>query len=120
MVDLWNLSGPLMLKGLGISNRGLVQQLLKNTTVLQAAPYLRDQWVWDVNGKAAPFAADVKDMTGVLPARAAGFAVLAHAGTSPQAQRPQKSGPQPGGLFLEPLLDIGGSFNFARHVLCVP
>jgi hypothetical protein len=23
-------------------------------------------------------------------------------------------------LFLEPLLDIGGSFSFARHVLCVP
>jgi len=120
MVDLWNLSGPLMLKGLGISNRGLVQQLLKNTTVVEAKPYLWDQSIWDVNGKAAPFDADVKDMTGVLPARAAGFAVLAHAGTSPQAQRPQNSGPQASGLFLEPLLDIGGRLSFARHVLCVP
>lgn len=109
-----------MLKGFGISNGGLIQQFLKNTTVVEAAPYLRDKLVWNVNGKPAPFDADVKDMTGMLFTRAAGCAVFAHTGTSPQAQRPQKSGPQPGGLFLEPLLDIGGSFNFARHVLCVP
>ena len=109
-----------MLKGLGISNRGLVQQLLKNTTVVEAKPYLWDQSIWDVNGKAAPFDADVKDMTGVLFARAAGCAVFAHARTSSQAQRAERCGPQPRGLFLEPLLDIGGSFSFARHVLCVP
>ena len=77
-----------MLKGFGITKSGLIQQLLKNTTVLEAAPYLRDKLVWDVNGKAAPFDAEVKDMTGVLFARAAGCAVFAHAGTSPQAQRP--------------------------------
>ena len=109
-----------MLEGFGISNSSLIQQLLKNTTVVEAAPYLRDKLVWDVNGKAAPFDAEVKDMTGVLFARAAGCAVFAHAGTSPQAQRPQKSGPQPGGLFLEPLLDIGESLSFARHGLYVP
>ena len=117
MVDL---SGPLMLKGFGITKSGLIQQLLKNTTVVEAAPYLRDKLVWDVNGKAAPFDADVKDMTGVLFARAAGCAVFAHAGTSPQAQRPERGGPQAGGLFLEPLLDIGESLSFARHGLCVP
>jgi len=120
MVDLLNLCGPLMLEGFGISNSALMQQLLKNTAVVEAKPYLWDQWLWDVNRKAASFDADVKDMTGVLFARAAGRAVFAHAGTSPQAQRPQRGRPQPGGLFLEPLLDIGGSFNFARHVLCVP
>jgi hypothetical protein len=120
MVDLLNLSSPMMLEGFGISNSGLIQQFLKNTTIVEAAPYWRDKWVWDVNGKAAPFDADVKDMTGVLPARAAGFAVFAHAGTSPQAQRPQNSGPQPGGLFVKPLLDIGGSLSFARHGLYVP
>jgi hypothetical protein len=120
MVDLLNLCGPLMLEGFGISNSALIQQLLENTAVVEAKPYLWDQFLWDVNRKAAPFDADVKDMTGVLFARAAGGAVFAHAGTSPQAQRPQKSGPQPGGLFVEPLLDIGSSLSFARHVLCVP
>ena len=120
MVDLLNLSGPLMLESFGISNGGLIQQFLKNTAVVEAKPYLWDQLLWDVNRKAVPFDADVKDMTGMLFTRAAGCAVFAHTGTSPQAQRPQKSGPQAGGLFLEPLLDIGGSFNFARHVLCVP
>lgn len=120
MVDLFNLCGPLMLESFGISNSRLIQQLLKNTAVVEAKPYLWDQFLWDVNRKAAPFEADIKDMTGVLFARAAGGAVFAHTGTTPQAQRPQKSGPQPRGLFLEPLLDIGGSFSFARHVLCVP
>jgi hypothetical protein len=117
MVDLLNLSGPLMLEGFGISKGALIQQLLKN---VEAKAYLWDQFLWDVNGKAAPFDADVKNMTGVLFARAAGFAVFAHAGTSPQAQRPQCSGPQPSGLFAKPLLDIGGSLSFARHGLCVP
>jgi len=120
MVDLLNLCGPLMLEGFGISNSALIQQLLENTAVVEAKLYLWDQFLWDVNRKAAPFDADVKDMTGVLFARAAGGAVFAHAGTSPQAQRPQKSGPQPGGLFVEPLLDIGGSLSVARHGLCVP
>ena len=109
-----------MLESFGISNSGLMQQLLKNTAVVEAKPYLWDQLLWDVNGKAASFAAYVKNMTGVLFARAAGCAVFAHAGTSPQAQRPQCGRPQPSGLFLEPLLDIGSSFSFARHVLCVP
>ena len=115
MVDLLNLCGPLMLESFGISNSGLMQQLLKNTAVVEAKPYLWDQLLWDVNRKATPFDADIKDMTGVLFARAAGCAVFAHAGTSPQAQRPQRSRPQPSGLFLEPLLDIGASFSFARH-----
>ena len=120
MVDLLNLCGPLMLEGFGISKSGLMQQLLKNTAVVEAKPYLWDQLLWDVNRKAASFDADIKDMTGVLFARTAGCAVFAHAGTSPQAQRAQRCGPQPCGLFLEPLLDIGGSFSCARHVLCVP
>ena len=120
MVDLLNLCGPLMLEGFGISKSGLMQQLLKNTAVVEAKPYLWDQLLWDVNRKAASFDADVKDMTGVLFARAAGCAVFAHARTSSQAQRAERGRPQPSGLFLEPLLDIGGSFSFARHVLCVP
>ena len=120
MVDLLNLSGPLMLEGFGISNSSLIQQLLKNTAVLEAKPYLWDQSIWDVNRKAAHFDAPVKDMTGVLFTRAAGFEVLAHAGTSPQAQRPQKSGPQAGGLFLEPLLDIGKGLSSRWHDTCVP
>jgi hypothetical protein len=120
MVVLLKLCAPLMLEGFGVSNSGLIQQLLKNTAVVEAKLYLWDQLLWDVNCKATPLKADVKDMTGVLFPRTAGCAVFAHAGTTPQAQRPQKSGPQPSGLFLEPLLDIGGSFSFARHVLCVP
>jgi hypothetical protein len=120
MVDLLNLCGPLMLEGFGISNSALIQQLLENTAVVEAKPYLWDQFLWDVNRKAASFEADVKDMTGMLFARAAGGAVFAHAGTSPQAQRAERCGPQACGLFLEPLLDIGGSLSFARHVLCVP
>lgn len=120
MVDLVNLSGPLMLEGFGISHSALIQQLLKNTAVVEAKAYLWDQFLWDVNGKAAPFDADVKNMTGVLFARAAGCAVFTHAGTSPQAQRSQCSRPQASGLFAKPLLDIGGSLSFARHGLCVP
>jgi hypothetical protein len=120
MVVLLNLCAPLMLEGFGVSNSGLIQQLLKNTAVVEAKLYLWDQFFWDVNCKAAPLEADVKDMTGVLFPRAAGCAVFAHTGTTPQAQRPQRGGPQPGGLFLEPLLDIGGIFSFTRHVLCVP
>ena len=109
-----------MLEGFGISKSGLMQQLLKNTTVVEAKPYLRDQFLWDVNRRAASFATDVKDMTGVLFARAAGVAVFAHAGTSPQAQRPQRGRPQPGGLFLEPLLDIAESLSFRWHGIRVP
>jgi len=120
MVDLLNLCGPLMLESFGISNSGLIQQFLKNTAVVEAKPYLWDQLLWDVNRKAASFDADVKDMTGVLFARAAGCAVFAHAGTSPQAQRAERGRPQPGGLFLEPFLDIGESLSFRWHVLCVP
>lgn len=108
-----------MLEGFGISKSGLMQQLLKNTAVVEAKAYLWDQLLWDINRKAAPFDADVKDMTGVLFTRAAGFAVFAHAGTSPQAQRAQRGGPQPGGLFLEPLLDIAESRSFRWHGLCV-
>ena len=48
-----------MLEGLGISKRGLMQQLLKNTAVVEAKPYLWDQWLWDVNRKAASFNAHV-------------------------------------------------------------
>jgi hypothetical protein len=101
-----------MLEGLGIAKSGLMQQLLKNTAVVEAKAYLCNQLLWDVNRKAAPFDAHVKDMTGVLFARAAGFAVFAYAGTSPQAQRPQRGRPQPGGLFLEPLRDIAKSLSF--------
>jgi hypothetical protein len=119
MVDLLSLSGPLMLEGFGISKSGLMQQLLKNTTVVEAKAYLWDQLLWNVNRKTAPFDAHVKDMTGVLFTRAAGFAVFAHAGTSPQAQRAQRRGPQPGGLFLEPLLDIGKTLSFSWHDICV-
>jgi len=108
-----------MFEGFGISNSGLMQQLLQNTAVVEAKAYLWNQLLWDVNRKAAPFDAHVKDMTGVLFARAAGVAVFAHAGTSPQAQRPQRGGPQPGGLFLEPLLDIGETLSFRWHGICV-
>jgi hypothetical protein len=120
MVDLLNFCGSLMLEGLGISKSGLLQQLLKNTAVVEAKPYLWDQLLGDVNGKAASFEAHVKDMTGVLFARSAGCAVFAHARTSPQAQRAERCGPKPCGLFAKPLLDIGGSLSFTRHVLCVP
>lgn len=120
MADLLNLCRPLMLEGLGISNSGLMQQLLKNTAVVEAKPNLWDQFLWDVNRKAASFDAEVKDMTGVLFARAASCAVFAHAGTSPQAQRAERCGPQACGLFAKPLLDIGGRLSFTRHVLCVP
>jgi hypothetical protein len=122
MVDLLNLCGPLMLEGFGISNSALIQQLLENTAVVEAKPYLWDQLLWDVNRKAASFEADVKDMTGVLFARAAGCAVFAHAGTSPQAQRAERRGPEAGGLSLKPVLDIDGSLSFCSggHVLCVP
>lgn len=46
-----------MLEGFGISKSGLMQQLLKNTAVVEATPYLWDQLLWDVNGKAASFEA---------------------------------------------------------------
>ena len=100
-----------MLEGFGIAQGGVVEQLLKDTTVRQAALYLWDQFLWDVNRKAAPFDAPVKDMTGVLFARPTGFAVFAHAAASPPAQRTQGGGPQLGYLFTEPLLDIGGSLS---------
>ena len=109
-----------MLESFGISNSGLIQQFLKNTAVVEAKPYLWDQFLWDINRKTASFDADIKDMTGVLFTRAAGCAVFAHAGTSPQAQRAERCGPQPCGLFLEPLLDIGEQFQFyAACPMCV-
>jgi len=109
-----------MLQSFGISKAALIEQLLKDTAVLQAALYLRDQFVWDVNRKAAPFDARVKDMTGVLFARPTGFAMFAHTGASPQAQRTERGGPQAGGLFLEPLLDIGGDLSSTWHGVYVP
>ena len=110
----------MMLESFGISNGGLIQQLLKNTAVVEAKPYLWDQLLRDVNRKAASFEAPVKDMTGVLFAAATGFTVLAHTGASPQAQRTERGGPEKGGLFSEPLLDIGESLSFSWHGACVP
>jgi hypothetical protein len=109
-----------MLEGFGISNGGLIEQLLKETAVLQAAPYLRDQFLWNVNRNAAPFDAPVKDMAWVLLARLTGFAVFAHTRASPQAQRTERDGPQAAGLFSEPLLDIGGSLCSTWHSVYVP
>jgi hypothetical protein len=56
----------------------------------------------------------------VLFTRATGFAMFAHTGASPQAQRTQRGGPEAGGLFSEPLLDIDESLSFGRHGACVP
>ena len=100
-----------MLEGFGIAKGALIQQLLKDTTVVETELYLRDQFVRDVNRKAASFDAPVKDMTGVLFARATGFAMFAHTGASPQAQRTKRGRPEKGGLFSEPLLDIGESLS---------
>ena len=109
-----------MLQGFGIAQGALIQQLLKDTTVVETELYLRDQFVRDVNRKAASFDAPVKDMTGMLFAQATGFAVFAHTGASPQAQRTQRSGPKKGSLFSEPLLNIGESLSFTWHDACVP
>src|SRR5439155_14348085 len=57
---------------------------------------------------------------GVLFTRATGFAMLAHTGASPQAQRTQRGGPEKGGLFSEPLLDIGERLSSTWHGACVP
>src|SRR5881296_3778786 len=109
-----------MLQGFGIAKGALIQQLLKDTAVVETELYLRDQFVRNVNRKAAPFDAPVKDMTGVLFTRATSFAMFAHTGASPQAQRTQRGGPEAGGLFSEPLLDIGESLSFGWHGACVP
>lgn len=53
--DLLNGSGLLMLQGFGIAQGALIQQLLKDTTVVETELYLRDQFVRDVNRKAASF-----------------------------------------------------------------
>src|SRR5882724_3297712 len=109
-----------MLQGFGIAQGALIQQLLKDTTVVETELYLRDQFVRDINRKAASLDAPVKDMTGVLFTRATGFAMLAHTGASPQAQRTQRGGPEKGGLFSEPLLDIGERLSSTWHGACVP
>jgi len=109
-----------MLESFGIAKGALIQQLLKDTAVVETELYLRDQFVGDVNRKAASFEAPVKDMTGVLFTRATGLAMFAHTGASPQAQRTQRGGPEKGGLFSEPLLDIGESLSFTWHDACVP
>ena len=118
--DLLNGSGLLMLQGFGIAQGALMQQLLKDTTVVETELYLRDQFVRDVNRKAASFDAPVKDMTGMLFARATGFAMFAHTGASPQAQRTKRGRPEKGGLFSEPLLDSGESLSSTWHGECVP
>src|SRR6266478_934880 len=109
-----------MLQGFGIAQGALIQQLLKDTTVVETELYLRDQFVRDVNRKAASFDAPVKDMTGMLFARATGFAMFAHTGASPQAQRTKRGRPEKGGLFSEPLLDSGESLSSTWHGACVP
>src|SRR5438445_13625778 len=109
-----------MLQGFGIAQGALIQQLLKDTTVVETELYFRDQFVRDVNRKAASFDAPVKDMTGMLFTRATGFAMLAHTGASPQAQRTKRGGPEKGGPFSEPLLDIGESLSSTWHGACVP
>ena len=48
-----------MLEGFGISKSGLMQQLLKNTAVVEAKPYLWEKLLWDVNSKEAYFNAHV-------------------------------------------------------------
>ena len=109
-----------MLEGFGIAQGALIEKLLKDTTVVETELDLWDELVGDVNGKAASFDASVKDMTGMLLARATGCAMFAHTGASPQAQRTKSSRPEKGGLFSEPLLDIGESVSFRWHGACVP
>lgn len=100
-----------MLKGFGVAKGSLIEQFLKDTTVIEAAPYLRDQFLGNVNRKAAPFDAPVKNMTSVLFTRATRFAVFAHTGASSQTQRTKRGRPQASGLFTEPLLDISGRLS---------
>ena len=85
-LDLLSGYGLLVFEGFGIAQGALIQQLLKDTTVVETELYLRDQVVRDVNGEAPSFDSPVKDMTGVLFAATTGFTVLAHTGASPQAQ----------------------------------
>jgi len=51
----------------------------------------------------------------MLFARATGFAMFAYTGASPQAQRTKRGRPEKGGLFSEPLLDIGESLSSTWH-----
>ncbi|MGH6891721.1 MAG: hypothetical protein ACREEP_05645 [Dongiaceae bacterium] len=118
--DPLNGSGLLLLQGFAISEGTLVEEFLQGMPIVKTAPQFCYQFVRDVNGKAAPFDASIKDMTGVLFTRSTGFTVLAHTGASPQAQRAERGGPEKGGLFSEPLLDIGEGVSFRGHGACVP
>jgi hypothetical protein len=110
----------LVLEGFGIAQGTLVEEFLYGTPVVKTALELWDEVVGDIDGEAASFDSSVKDMTGVLLAAMTDFTVLANTRASPQAQGAEHSGPQAGGLFSKPLLDIGERVHFRGHGACVP
>ena len=118
--DLWSGCGFLVLEGFAIPQGTLVEEFLQGMSIVKTAPQFCYQFVRDINGEAASFNPSIKDMTGVLFAAATGFAVLAHTGASPQAQRAECGGPEAGGLFLEPALNIGERLSFRCHDARVP
>ncbi len=108
-----------MLQSIHVANRRLVEQILNCTPVVQAAAYLRNEFVRNVYSKTSAFNPTVKHMANVLFTFEASFAVLSDAPSTAKAQRSQSRWPKACKLFLKPVRDIRRKFFFGWHEVYV-
>src|SRR3984957_7422856 len=98
----------LALQCLDIARSGFLQQLLKGAPIVHTATQFGDKLLGNVDRKTASVQPAVQNVTLMLFARQAGWAVLAHTRTASQAERAQNGRPKACRLTLQPAHDIGG------------
>jgi hypothetical protein len=95
-----------MFQSLGIPHGRLTQQFLKLPPVVERPPYVRHEFVGNIDGESFPFHPHIQKMTGVFLPSQAGLAVFTDAGTPTQTERAHSGGPETRSMTPEPLLDI--------------
>jgi len=104
-----------MLQGIHVAYRRLVEQILNCTPVVQAAAYLRNEFVGNVHSKTAAPYPSIKHMAKVLFTIEAGLTVLSNAAGTAQTQRSQSRRPKGSNVLLKPMRNIFGEFFLYEH-----
>jgi hypothetical protein len=109
-----------MLQSLHVAYRRLVKQILNCAPVIQAPPYLRDEFIRNVNSKTATLNPSIEHMAEVLLTGKAGFAVLSNTARTAKTQGSEGRRPKAGKLFLKPIRNICGIFFLGWHGVYMP
>lgn len=109
-----------MLQSIHVAYRRLVEQILNCAPVIQAPPYLSNEFIRNVHGKTATLNASIEHMAEVLFTGKAGFAVLSNTARTAKTQGSESRRPKAGKLFLKPICNICGIFFLGWHAVYVP